>query len=48
MDALDQLRRGNKIFTGGNTETKCIAETEAKAIQRLPQLDIYPIYRDQT
>jgi hypothetical protein len=27
------LRRGNKILTGGNTETKCGAETEGKAIQ---------------
>jgi len=32
------LRRGNKILTGGNTETKCGAETEGKAIQRLPYL----------
>ena len=28
------LRRGNKIFMGENT--KCGAETEGKAIQRLP------------
>ena len=26
------LRRGNKILTGGNMETKCGAETEGKAI----------------
>jgi hypothetical protein len=25
------LRRGNKILTGGNMETKCEAETEGKA-----------------
>jgi hypothetical protein len=30
------LSRGNKIFTGANTETKCGAETEGQAIQRLP------------
>jgi hypothetical protein len=38
------LRRGNKILTGANTETKCGAETEGKAIQRLPYLEIHPIY----
>jgi hypothetical protein len=27
------LRRGNKTLTGGDTETKCGAETEGKAIQ---------------
>jgi hypothetical protein len=32
------LRRGNKIFTGGNMETKCGAKTEKKDIQRLPYL----------
>jgi hypothetical protein len=38
------LRRGNKILTGGNTETKCGAETEGKAIQRLPHLGIqFPV-----
>jgi hypothetical protein len=30
------LRKGNKILIGGNTETKCGAEIEGKAIQRLP------------
>jgi hypothetical protein len=25
------LRKGNKILTGANTETKCRAETEGKA-----------------
>jgi hypothetical protein len=30
------FRRVNKILTGGNMETKCGAETEGKAIQRLP------------
>jgi hypothetical protein len=38
VDASVLLRRVNKIFTGGNMETKCGAETEGKAIQRLPYL----------
>jgi hypothetical protein len=37
------LRRWNKIPVGGNTETKHGAETEGKAIQRLPHLRIHPI-----
>ena len=48
VDGLVLLRRGNKILTGGNTETKCGAETEGKAIQRLPHLGIHPIYNHQT
>jgi hypothetical protein len=32
----------------GDTETKCGAETEGKAIQRLPHLGIHPIYSYQT
>jgi hypothetical protein len=36
VDVSIFLRRENKIFTGGNTETKCRAETEGKVIQRLP------------
>jgi hypothetical protein len=42
------LRRGNKIPMAGVTETKCGAETEGKAIQRLPHLGIHPIYSHQT
>ena len=38
MDTLVLLRRGNKIPMGGDTETKCGADTEGKAIQRLPPL----------
>jgi hypothetical protein len=38
------LRRGNKILTRGNTETKYGAETEENAIQKLAFLGIYPIY----
>ena len=41
MDASVLLRSGNKILKGGNTETKCGAETEGKAIQRLPYLGIH-------
>jgi hypothetical protein len=36
VDVSVPLKRGNKICKGGNTETKCGAETEEKAIQRLP------------
>ena len=48
MDTLVLFRRGNKIPTGGNTETKCGAETEGKAIQRLSHLGIHSIYTYQT
>jgi hypothetical protein len=41
------LKRG-KILTRGNTETKCGTETEGKVIQRLPHLEIHPIYSHQT
>ena len=42
------LRRRNKIPMGGDTETKFGAETERKAIQRLPHLGIYPTYSHQS
>jgi hypothetical protein len=48
VDASVLLRRVNKILTGGKMETKCRAETEGKAIQRLPHLWSHPIYRQQT
>jgi hypothetical protein len=32
----------------GVTETKCGAETEGMTIQRLPHLEIQPIYNHQT
>jgi hypothetical protein len=35
VDTLVLLRRGIKISMGGVTETKCGAEAEEKAIQRL-------------
>jgi hypothetical protein len=41
VDASVLLRRGNQILTGRNMETKCGAETERKAIQRLPYLGIH-------
>jgi hypothetical protein len=43
VDASVLFRRVNKILRGGNMETKCGAETEGKAIQRLPHLVIHPI-----
>jgi hypothetical protein len=45
-DASVLLRKGNEILKGVNT--KCGAETEGKAIQRLPHLGIHPIYSHQT
>ena len=42
------LIMGNKILTGRNMETKCGAETEGTAIQRLPHVGIYPIHSHQT
>jgi hypothetical protein len=48
IDTSIILRRGNKIPMGRETETKCEAETEGKAIQRLPHLRIHPIYSHQT
>ena len=48
VDASVLLRRGNKILLGVNTEAKCGAETEGKAIKRLPHLGIHPIYSHQT
>ena len=38
------LKRGKKIVTETNTETKCGAYSEGKAIQKLPHLGIHPIY----
>jgi hypothetical protein len=47
IDTSVLLRRGNKIPMGGYTETKYRAETEGKAIQRLPYWEIHPIYSHQ-
>jgi hypothetical protein len=48
VDASVLFRRVNKILTGGNMETKCGAETEGKALQKLPLLGIQPTYSHQT
>jgi hypothetical protein len=48
VDTSVLLRRRNKIPMGEVTETKWGAETEGKAIQRLPHLGIHPIYSYQT
>jgi hypothetical protein len=48
VDTLVLLKRGIKIPMGGDTVTKCGAESEGKAIQRLPYLGIHPIYSHQT
>jgi len=47
MDA-SVLRRGNKILTGSKKETKCGAETEGNAIQKLPHMGIHPTCSHQT
>ena len=48
VDSSDFLRRGNNILTGGDTETKYGAETEGKAIQKLPPMGIHIRYSHQT
>ena len=48
VDVSVLLRRGIKTLNGANMETKCGAETEEQAIQRLYNLRIHPIYRHQT
>jgi hypothetical protein len=40
---------GGKVFMGGgDTETKCGAESEGKDIQRMPHLGIHLFFRQQT
>jgi hypothetical protein len=48
VDASVLLTTRNKILMGGNTETKCRAETERKLIQRLTHLGIHLICSHQT
>ena len=48
VDASILLRGGNKTPMEGVTETKYGAETEGKAIQKLPHSGIHPIYNLQT
>jgi hypothetical protein len=47
VGALVLLRRGNRILTGANIETKYEAEPEGKTIQRMHHLGIHPIYSHQ-
>ena len=47
VDASVILRRRNRILKRDKIKTKCGAETERKAIQRLPCLGIHPIYSHQ-
>jgi hypothetical protein len=47
MDASVLLRRVNLIRMKGNMESKYGAETEGKAIQRLPHKGIHHIYSHQ-
>ena len=47
VGALVLLRKGNKRLMGADIETKYRAETEGKAIQRLPHLGIHPMCRHQ-
>ena len=46
VDTLVLLRSRNKVPMGGDTETG--AETEGKAIQRLPYLGLHSTYIYQT
>jgi hypothetical protein len=41
-------KKENTTLTGANTETKCRTETEENDIQRVPHLEIHPIYSYQT
>jgi hypothetical protein len=43
-----QILNPKGILSKGNREKECGAETEGKAIQRLPYLGIHPIYRHKT
>jgi hypothetical protein len=47
VDTLILLRRGNKTPMEGVTVKKCGTETEGMTIQRLPHLEIHPIYNRQ-
>jgi hypothetical protein len=45
---LQCFLEGEQIIKRGNMDTKCGAETEGKTIQRLPHMEIDPIYSHQT
>jgi hypothetical protein len=42
LDAFVLLRKRNKIFMGGNTETKCGVENEGKVISECPTRGYIP------
>jgi hypothetical protein len=46
-ECLNPSWKGESILTGANMETKCGAETEGKAIQKVPHLGIHPTYSHQ-
>jgi hypothetical protein len=48
VDTSVLLRRGNRKFMEGVTETKCGVETEGITIYRLLHLGIHPIYNHET
>ncbi|EDL08919.1 mCG1044630, isoform CRA_c [Mus musculus] len=48
VDTSTLLRRGNITPMEGVRETKYGEETEEMTIQRLPHLEIHPIYNHQT
>jgi hypothetical protein len=48
MDTSFLLRMGNKIPMQGVTETKFVAETKGRTLQRLPHLGIQNINSHQT
>jgi hypothetical protein len=48
LDTWVLLTVGSKIPMFSNTEKNCGAETEGEAIQRLPNLEIHPMYIHQT
>ena len=48
MECFGSSEKRNKILTGAIKVTKCRAETEVKATQRLPYLGIHPLNSHQT
>jgi hypothetical protein len=48
MDTSVLLRTGSKIPIEGDIDTKSGAATEEVTNQRLPQLEIHPLYSHQT
>ena len=48
VDASVLPSKRNKISMGANTEARCEAETEGKAIHRIPHVETHLIYRHKT